>query len=140
MCTCLVNEQGVKISTVEHLLSAVAGLGIDNLIIESLQSILEFSGGDRCYIYMFAENNRQLNLTHEYSRDHVSPKIPRHERIDHDDFAWLVKPLLDNKPVSISSVDRYPRWTHSIRNAVVTPAEIVSNPYSSQYQLCSITK
>jgi UDP-3-O-[3-hydroxymyristoyl] N-acetylglucosamine deacetylase len=34
MCTCLVNEQGVQISTVEHLLSAVAGLGIDNLIID----------------------------------------------------------------------------------------------------------
>ena len=34
LCTCLVNEDGVKISTVEHLLSAVAGLGIDNLIID----------------------------------------------------------------------------------------------------------
>ncbi len=34
LCTCLVNEQGVKISTVEHLLSAAAGLGIDNLIVE----------------------------------------------------------------------------------------------------------
>lgn len=34
LCTCLVNEQQVKISTVEHLLSALAGLGIDNVIIE----------------------------------------------------------------------------------------------------------
>jgi len=34
LCTCLVNEQNVKISTVEHLLSAVAALGIDNLIID----------------------------------------------------------------------------------------------------------
>ena len=34
LCTCLVNEQGVKISTVEHLLAAVAGLGIDNLVID----------------------------------------------------------------------------------------------------------
>jgi UDP-3-O-[3-hydroxymyristoyl] N-acetylglucosamine deacetylase len=34
LCTCLVNEQGVQISTVEHLLSAVAGLGIDNLVID----------------------------------------------------------------------------------------------------------
>jgi len=34
LCTCLVNPQGVQISTVEHLLSAVAGLGIDNLVIE----------------------------------------------------------------------------------------------------------
>jgi len=34
LCTCLVNQQGVQISTVEHLLSAIAGLGIDNLIID----------------------------------------------------------------------------------------------------------
>jgi UDP-3-O-[3-hydroxymyristoyl] N-acetylglucosamine deacetylase len=29
-----VNEQGVQISTVEHLLAAIAGLGIDNLVID----------------------------------------------------------------------------------------------------------
>lgn len=34
LCTCLVNGEGVQISTVEHLLSAVAGLGIDNLVID----------------------------------------------------------------------------------------------------------
>ena len=34
LCTCLVNEQGVQISTVEHLLAAIAGLGIDNLVID----------------------------------------------------------------------------------------------------------
>ena len=34
LCTCLVNEQGVRLSTVEHLMAALAGLGIDNLIIE----------------------------------------------------------------------------------------------------------
>lgn len=34
LCTCLVNENNVKISTVEHLLAAVSALGIDNLIVE----------------------------------------------------------------------------------------------------------
>ncbi|XOV81069.1 MAG: UDP-3-O-acyl-N-acetylglucosamine deacetylase [Aestuariibacter sp.] len=34
LCTCLSNEQGHTISTVEHLSSALAGLGIDNLIVE----------------------------------------------------------------------------------------------------------
>ena len=34
LCTCLVNKEGVKISTVEHLLAAVASLGIDNLLID----------------------------------------------------------------------------------------------------------
>lgn len=34
LCTCLVNEENVKISTVEHILAAIASLGIDNLIID----------------------------------------------------------------------------------------------------------
>ncbi|RTE86314.1 MULTISPECIES: UDP-3-O-acyl-N-acetylglucosamine deacetylase [Gammaproteobacteria] len=34
MCTCLINEENVRVSTVEHLLAAVAAMGIDNLYIE----------------------------------------------------------------------------------------------------------
>ena len=34
LCTCLVNKDNVKISTVEHILAAIASLGIDNLIID----------------------------------------------------------------------------------------------------------
>ena len=34
LCTSLVNEQGDKVSTVEHLSAALAGLGIDNIIID----------------------------------------------------------------------------------------------------------
>lgn len=34
LSTCLVNDEGVRISTVEHLNAAMAGLGIDNIIVE----------------------------------------------------------------------------------------------------------
>ena len=34
LCTCLIDDQGHKISTVEHVSAALAGLGIDNIIIE----------------------------------------------------------------------------------------------------------
>lgn len=34
MCTALVNNEGVRISTIEHLFAALAGLGIDNAVIE----------------------------------------------------------------------------------------------------------
>lgn len=34
LCTCLVNEENVRISTVEHINAALAGLGIDNIIVE----------------------------------------------------------------------------------------------------------
>jgi len=33
-CTALVNDEGVRISTVEHLNAALAGMGIDNIIVE----------------------------------------------------------------------------------------------------------
>lgn len=34
LCTCITNEQGLSIHTVEHLASALFGLGIDNIIVE----------------------------------------------------------------------------------------------------------
>jgi UDP-3-O-[3-hydroxymyristoyl] N-acetylglucosamine deacetylase len=34
LCTALVNEDGIRISTVEHLNAALAGMGIDNIIVE----------------------------------------------------------------------------------------------------------
>jgi UDP-3-O-[3-hydroxymyristoyl] N-acetylglucosamine deacetylase len=34
LCTALVNDDGIRISTVEHLSAAIAGMGIDNMIIE----------------------------------------------------------------------------------------------------------
>ncbi|OEF24973.1 UDP-3-O-acyl-N-acetylglucosamine deacetylase [Vibrio rumoiensis] len=34
LCTALVNDEGIRISTVEHLNAALAGMGIDNIIIE----------------------------------------------------------------------------------------------------------
>ncbi|MCM2678785.1 UDP-3-O-acyl-N-acetylglucosamine deacetylase [Echinimonas agarilytica] len=34
LCTALVTDEGVRISTVEHLMAALAGMGIDNAIVE----------------------------------------------------------------------------------------------------------
>ncbi len=34
LCTALVNEAGVRVSTIEHLSAALAGMGIDNLYVE----------------------------------------------------------------------------------------------------------
>lgn len=34
LCTCMINDDGVRISTVEHINAALSALGLDNLIIE----------------------------------------------------------------------------------------------------------
>ena len=34
LCTCIGNDDGVKVSTIEHLMAALAGCGIDNALVE----------------------------------------------------------------------------------------------------------
>ena len=56
LCTALVNEQGVRVSTVEHLNAALAGLGIDNIIIEvDAPEIPIMDGSASPFIYLLLD-------------------------------------------------------------------------------------
>ena len=56
LCTCLVNEHDVRISTVEHLNAALAGLGIDNIIVEvDAPEIPIMDGSAAAFLELFAE-------------------------------------------------------------------------------------
>ncbi len=56
LCTALVNEQNVRISTVEHLNAALAGLGVDNLIIEvNAPEIPIMDGSASPFIYLLLD-------------------------------------------------------------------------------------
>lgn len=53
LCTALVNDDGVRISTVEHLNAALAGMGIDNVIIEVDAPEIPIMDGSACpFIYL----------------------------------------------------------------------------------------
>lgn len=53
MCTCLITDDNVRVSTVEHLLAAVAAMGIDNLIIEvDSHEIPIMDGSSHPFIYL----------------------------------------------------------------------------------------
>lgn len=53
LCTCLTNEDQVAIHTVEHLVSALFGLGIDNIIVEIDASELPILDGSAApFIYL----------------------------------------------------------------------------------------
>ena len=56
LCTCLVNDAGVRISTVEHLNAALAGLGIDNIIIEvNAPEIPIMDGSASPFVYLLLD-------------------------------------------------------------------------------------
>ncbi len=53
MCTCISNHSGIEVKTIEHLLSALYGVGVDNLIIElSSEEVPIFDGSSSKFIEM----------------------------------------------------------------------------------------
>lgn len=88
LCTCLVNEQGVQISTVEHLLSAVAGLGIDNLVIDvDSPEIPIMDGSALPFVYLIQSVGIEtLNVAKRFIR------IKKPIRIDEGDKWAELKP------------------------------------------------
>lgn len=56
LCTCMVNDDGVRISTVEHLNAAISALGVDNLIIEvNAPEIPIMDGSSSPFIYLLLD-------------------------------------------------------------------------------------
>ncbi len=70
LCTCLVNEHDVRISTVEHLNAALAGLGIDNIVIEvNAPEIPIMDGSAAPFVYLLLDAGiDELNCAKKFVR------------------------------------------------------------------------
>ncbi|CAI0748035.1 UDP-3-O-acyl-N-acetylglucosamine deacetylase [Serratia fonticola] len=70
LCTCLVNESDVRISTVEHLNAVLAGLGIDNIIIEvDAAEIPIMDGSASPFVYLLLDAGiEELNSAKKFLR------------------------------------------------------------------------
>ncbi|MBN2710724.1 MAG: response regulator [Calditrichaceae bacterium] len=88
---------------------------IDLLINESLEELVKFIKADRGYIYKFINNNRQIELSHSFMEDNIPGKIPMHDRVDSEDFSWLIRPLLDKQTIKLSTSSQLPSHTGTIR-------------------------
>lgn len=70
LSTCLINDNGVRISTIEHVNAALAGLGIDNIIIEvNAPEIPILDGSADTFIYLFKKSGiQELNIAKKFIR------------------------------------------------------------------------
>src|SRR5699024_715474 len=70
LCTALGNEDGVRVSTIEHLSAALAGLGIDNLFIEvDAPEIPVMDGSSHPFIYLLQSGGiHELNALKRFIR------------------------------------------------------------------------
>ena len=63
LCTTVSNEYGVKVSTIEHLMGALYGVGIDNAILEQDQEVPILDGSAK--IFGKEINELDLNLINQ---------------------------------------------------------------------------
>ncbi|MDY6321374.1 MAG: UDP-3-O-acyl-N-acetylglucosamine deacetylase [Succinivibrio sp.] len=70
LCTTLVNPDGVRISTVEHLTAALCALGIDNLLIEvNAPELPVMDGSAQPFLYLFSKAGiKELDAPKEFLR------------------------------------------------------------------------
>lgn len=88
LCTCLINEQNVRISTVEHLNAALAGLGIDNIIIDvNAAEIPIMDGSAAPFVYLLLDAGIELlNAKKKFIR------VKQTVRVEEDDKWAEIKP------------------------------------------------
>ncbi|CDG20341.1 UDP-3-O-[3-hydroxymyristoyl] N-acetylglucosamine deacetylase [Xenorhabdus poinarii G6] len=77
LCTCLVNEHNVRISTVEHLNAALAGLGIDNIVIEvDAPEIPIMDGSASPFVFLLLDAGiEELNVAKKFVRMKESVRV-----------------------------------------------------------------
>jgi PAS domain S-box-containing protein len=88
---------------------------INDAIEAGLEEISNFVNSDRSYIYLFEDSNKRLTLTHKFYRNGIKKKIAEHDRVDSEDFSWLIQPILNNQTVNISSITDLPGKASTIR-------------------------
>lgn len=88
LCTTLINEHSVKVHTVEHLLSALRGLGIDNAIISLDGAEIPFMDGSAIE---FVRGIERVGIKkQEEPRQYI--KILKEIRLEDSDKYCLLKP------------------------------------------------
>lgn len=112
LCTCMINDDGVRISTVEHLNAAMSALGLDNLIVEvDAPEIPIMDGSSSPFIYLLLDAGIE---------EQNSPKkfisIKENVRVEEGDKWAEFKPYSKGLKLDFTIDFTHPMITKEVRN------------------------
>jgi PAS domain S-box-containing protein len=81
---------------------------IDDGIQRALQTIGEFTGSDRCYVFMLSDDQTTMYNTHEWCRAGVQPLRPLYQAQPVDTLPWFTSRILRLETVHVPSVADLP--------------------------------
>lgn len=82
LCTCLINDDNVRISTVEHINAALAGLGIDNILIEiDAPEIPIMDGSASPFVYLLLDGGiEEQNALKKFIRIKETVRVEKEDK------------------------------------------------------------
>jgi diguanylate cyclase (GGDEF)-like protein/PAS domain S-box-containing protein len=81
----------------------------DKAINKSLKIILKRTKSDRTYIFLFSEDGKIMNNTHEYCKKGIEPQIANLKNIDTSELNWWIDSLKTDKIINIEDVSKMPK-------------------------------
>lgn len=112
LCTCMINDEGVRISTVEHLNAAMSALGLDNLIVEvDAAEIPIMDGSASPFIYLLLDAGiEEQNAAKKFIR------IKETVRVEENDKWAEFKPYSNGLKLDFTIDFNHPMITKEVRH------------------------
>lgn len=112
LCTCMINDEGVRISTVEHLNAAMSALGLDNLIVEvDAPEIPIMDGSASPFIYLLLDAGiEEQNAPKKFIR------IKESVRVEEGDKWAEFKPYDKGLKLDFTIDFSHPMITNEVKN------------------------
>lgn len=112
LCTCMINDEGVRISTVEHLNAAMSALGLDNLIVEvDAAEIPIMDGSSSPFIYLLLDAGIE-----EQDAPKKFIRIKESVRVEEGDKWAEFKPYSHGLKLDFTIDFAHPMITKEVRN------------------------
>ncbi|MGA1823954.1 MAG: PAS domain S-box protein [bacterium] len=80
----------------------------DNEINKAMQSIGEFAGADRCYIFLFSDDGATIKDTYEWCRNGIDSQIRKFKGESLSAFPWSVERIRRFETITIHSLSDLP--------------------------------
>ncbi|MDH2924444.1 UDP-3-O-[3-hydroxymyristoyl] N-acetylglucosamine deacetylase [Nicoletella semolina] len=112
LCTCMINDDGVRISTVEHLNAAMSALGLDNVIVEvDAAEIPIMDGSSSPFIYLLLDAGiEEQNAPKKFIR------IKQGVRVEEGDKWAEFKPYYQGLKLDFTIDFAHPMISKKVRN------------------------
>ena len=92
---------------------------VDKAIKKFLKKLSSKTQADRTYIFLFKENLKYMDNTHEYCKYTVSPEIDNLQNLETSTIQWWMKKLQKNKMINISDVKKMPKSAKAEHDSLI---------------------